>query len=176
MKIIILALPMMSACTLLQLEAELPKACITRSGVPVAGSLGRTSTAFSIALADLGAAKDLLQAGDELIFTHFAARPAAPPAAPSDALAFIDGAEISLGPVTPDATMPPLLAFACTGDCNNGEGSLDIAGTSHDNAIAYLRAPMTAVTVALSGKLPAQPWTLDVEVCLSGTLTRTLKP
>jgi hypothetical protein len=170
MKIIILAVPLLSACTLLQLEAEIPMACVTRNGVAVDGSPGRSAAAFSIALADLGAAKDLLQAGDELYFTHFQARPAPQ----SDALSFIDRAEISLGPAAPDATMPPLQVFACDGACGSGDGALDIVGDGHDNAIVYLRAPMATVTAALTGKLPAHAWTLDVEVCLAGRIPRTL--
>jgi hypothetical protein len=161
-----LLLPL-GGCPLLQIEAEMPEVCITRTGVTVPGSLGQVQTTVSVSLEDVDGL-DELKGGDELRFLSFSARPQSG----GDELAGLRSAAVALR--TGEASLPALPLFSCAGDCATAEGALTLAAATDENVAAHLNASGAAVEVELEGSLPPRDFKIDVSACLAGEISRSL--
>lgn len=162
-----LLLPL-GGCPLLQVEAEVPEVCVSRTGVTVPGSLGQVQTKVKVELADVGGL-DEIRGSDELHFISFSAHPQGS----SGELASIQSAKVTL--IAGAASgLPALQIFACSGDCLGADGSLTVKSSTDANIADYLGDPQVSVEVELQGSLPLRDFKVDVVACLSGALTRSL--
>jgi hypothetical protein len=159
-----LLLPL-GGCPLLQIEAEVPEVCISKTDITVPGSLGQLETHVEVRLADLEALDELEQ-GDELRFTSFSARPQGG----GGELSGIRAAKVTLT----GAGLPALVIFDCDGDCTADDSAMAPSLSAEDNIAAYLRAEDAAVEIELHGSLPLRDFKVDVNACLSGEVTRSL--
>jgi hypothetical protein len=159
-----LLLPL-GGCPLLQIEAEVPEVCISRTDVDVPGSLGQIETHVTVKLADIEAL-DEIKAGDELHFTSFSARPQGG----GRELSGIQSAKVTLR----GGGMSPLVIFDCDGDCAAADGSISLTLSAEDNIAAYLQADDAAVEIELHGTLPLRDFKVDVNACLSAEVSRSL--
>lgn len=161
-----LLLPL-GGCPLVQVEAEVPEVCITRTGVAVPGSLGQVATKVKVSLDGIEGL-DELQGGDELHFVSFRARPQSG----GQELAGLQSAQVTL--LTDDAALPAVLIFSCAGDCAAADGALAVTAVTDENVAPQLNAAGAAAELELHGQLPARDFPVDVTACLAGELNRSL--
>lgn len=159
-----------TGCSLLQVDVDIKEVCVHRRDIVIEARTGVPQVAFRVELDELGEVTNLLESSDELHFVRFQARPTSG----VRSLAFVDTVQVYLAAMVVEPSLPPLLVFACDGDCSGTGGTLALRARSDDNAVDYLRELPSVFEVQLGGQLPSQPCTLDVDVCLSGKLTRTL--
>lgn len=162
-----LLLPL-AGCPLLQVEADVPEVCVSRTDVTVPGSLAQLQTKVKVGLADVDGL-DEIKGSDELHFISFAAHP-------QDSgreLASIQSAKVTLS-ASKASGLPDLQIFACSGNCVSSDGSLAVESSTDANIADYLSDPEVSVEVELHGSLPLRDFKVDVDACLSGTLSRSL--
>lgn len=159
-----------TGCPLLDVEAELGEVCLTYRDVEVPG-VATGDVARSFVFDDLAEVHQLLALDPELRFVRAEVR------AVTGAESFaVDRATITIGSADPDAALPALPVYACDGDCPSDDGTLVIPAAAQTSALAYVAADAIAVDVALAGTLPAQPWRMDVAVCVEGSVAYRVEP
>lgn len=172
-------LPLVSGCPLVDIEIDVPEVCISASSIEIAGvgdlpdiegeivlerSIDITAQIHEMraSLADLGTAGTLrLRSLDVSI----APSPTAP-----ESLDFVRGLELVF--VTPNGTLPPLLAFDCD-DCPTTARTLDVAVRPLD-FLPYLDADVLHLDAAIRGDLPREPWSMSIDTCFRSTISREI--
>jgi hypothetical protein len=162
-----LLLPL-GGCPLLQVEAEVPEVCVSRTDVTVPGSLGQLQTKVRVDLSEIDGLSEI-QGSDELHFISFSAHPQ------DSGLEFasIQSAKVTLR-ASEASGLPDLQVFACSGNCITSEGSLTVKSSTDANIADYLGDAEVSVEIELHGSLPLRDFKVDVNACLSGALTRSL--
>lgn len=155
----------LGGCPLLQVEAEVPNVCISRTDVTVPGTLGQLETHVQVKLSDIEALDEIKQ-GDDLQFLSFSAHP-------QDGGKEFSGIQSAKVTLT-GGGLPALVLFECDGDCVAADGSLSLTLTSEDNIAEYLQADDAEAEIELHGTLPLRDFKVDVNACLSGEVTRSL--
>lgn len=158
----------LGGCPLLQIEADVPEVCVSRTGVEVPGALGQLQTTVSVQLSDIQGL-DELQAGDELHFISFAAHPQDG----GDEFRQVQSAKVTLK-ASAAAGLPPIEIFACDGDCADAAGSLAVKSSTDANIADYLSDGEATAEVELRGALPLRNFNVDITACLAGELKRSL--
>jgi hypothetical protein len=153
----------LSGCTILDAEIEIPQACMTFHDQEVPGMAdGHTFTKTFVA--------DDLQVVDGFIkvdgvITDARARLTLR-SGPSD-FTFLDGVTVTVNDST--GTLPPVMLVACLeGACMSMSGVTEIVAQVPENLLDYARGGAPRFTVTLTGNLPAQTWSTDIEVCVAG--------
>lgn len=162
-----LLLPL-GGCPLLQVEADVPEVCVSRTDVTVPGSLGQLQTKVKVDLTNVDGL-DEIKDSDELHFISFSAHPQGG----GSELASIQSAKVTLL-ASAASGLPALQIFSCEGDCTSADGSLTVRSSTDANIADYLGDPAVAVEVELRGSLPLRDFKIDVDACLSGTLSRSI--
>lgn len=96
--------------------------------------------------------------------------------ASADALAGIARASVDIASNDPGSKLPLALVYACDGDCVAPDASLDLPAQTVTDALAYLSSKSLAVDLSATGELPAHPWTMAVDVCMSGHAHYDVQP
>jgi hypothetical protein len=164
-------LVVLPACPLLDVQIDVGEVCMTYHDVRVDPTqLGVTSESF--VLDDLSALDDLLELDTNLELTRAEFR------ATSGVtnLDFINRAHVTIASGNPESALPTLAVVDCDGDCLADGTTLSVpAGVSHD-VTEYLRTGSLVVGFDVAGELPQQEWTMDVDVCMRGSVGYTLEP
>ncbi len=166
-------LALLPGCPLLEVEVEVPSACMTYANVEVAGAADDQATAVSESLVidDLSAFAPLTGPDSDVRFIRAAVRAIRG----VDDVGFVAGATLVLASGDPESELPALV-YACDGDCPSSSTELEIPVTPGDSALAYLRSQSLLLELELRGQMPADAWALDVEVCLSATTSYSFEP
>lgn len=162
-----LLLPL-GGCPLLQIEADVPEVCVSRTDVEVPGALGQLQTTVKVKLSDIQGL-DELKGGDELRFISFTAHPQDG----GKEFANIQSAKVTLT-ASKASGLPALEIFACSGDCTDSSGALSVKSSTDDNIADYLSDDEATAEVELHGSLPLRDFKVDINACLSGELMRSL--
>ncbi|HEY3807006.1 MAG TPA: hypothetical protein VGL61_30595 [Kofleriaceae bacterium] len=164
---LLLALP---ACPLVDAEADVQSACVAYQGVQVdampqvAGTLEKSFT-----VSDLEGLKTLADNGFELAFESADVYPTS---GITD-LGFVQAADVSITSGAANSMLPPF-DFTCE-NCGSAAAELDVAPVgSGADAKDYLESGSLIVTLDLTGMPPAVAWTMDIEVCVTGTASYEL--
>lgn len=162
MRSLVLLPLLLGGCPLIDVEADVPETCVTRTGVTVAANM--PAGAQSVTVDHLDGLADLAKQGFQLSLVRGELRATS---GITD-FSFVTRASISLASGNPDSTLPTLDAFACDG-CNAAGAIVDIAPTSDGDVAPYLETGSLVLDIDLSGTAPTVDWTMDVEVCASGS-------
>lgn len=162
-----LLLPL-GGCPLLQIEADVPEVCISRTDVAVPGTLGQLQTAVKVQLSDIQGLDELTE-DDELHFISFSAHPQGG----GQELAGIQSAKVVLT-ASEASGLPPILIFSCDGDCTDASGALTVKSSTDANIADYLSDGEATAEVELRGALPLRNFNVDITACLAGELKRSL--
>jgi hypothetical protein len=165
--VLLLALP---ACPLVDAEADVQSACVTYQGVQVdampqvSGTLEK-----SFAVSELDALKTLADDGFQLGFESADVRATS---GITD-LGFVQAADVSVTSGSADSTLPPF-DFTCT-NCGSATDELDVAPVgSGADAEDYMKSGSLIITLDLTGMPPDVAWTMDIDVCVTGTASYEL--
>jgi hypothetical protein len=151
----IASLILLTGCPLVRVSASFEEVRITRSDIHVDG-VTETSISRSFAIDDLSEIHELLDFDADLQFVRAELRPTS---GVTD-LTFIDTASIGF-----DGTQ----VYSCDGDCPN-------LSAIQSSAVDYLAADSIDVSLDVSGQLPTNAWTLDVDVYVKGHVAYEVNP
>jgi hypothetical protein len=162
-----------AGCPLLQIEAEVPEACLTYSDVEIDGSLAATSVDKSFTFDDLSEIHDRLAELDAgLAFTRAEVRVKDG----VDNLGFVQEFHASVASGDPASTLPTLVLFDCRGDCQATGASLAVDASTVENALEYLQSSSLVLDVKFVGEIPQTMFKLDIDVCVQGHAGYTFEP
>jgi hypothetical protein len=165
--IALLGLTALPACPLLDLQADVQSACVHYSDVavdPMPQVSATIETSFTVN--DLDSLKQLADDGFQLSF----ASGDVASATGISSFGFVKTATVDVASADPSSTLPTL-EFSCT-DCGGDATELDFAPAGSGSAIdakPYFDSGSLIVTVGLTGMPPAVAWSMDVDVCVTGT-------
>ncbi len=169
----LLGLALLPACPLLDLQADVQSACVHYSDVAVDPMPQVTATIEkSFTVNDLDSLKQLADDGFKLSF----ASGDVASATGISSFGFVKSADVAVASGDPNSTLPTL-EFTCT-DCGGDATELDFApvtaGSDSGSAAAvdakpYFDSGSLVVTLDLTGMPPAIAWSMDVDVCVTGT-------
>ena len=157
-----------TGCPLLEISAEVPEACLTYKDVQIEGAPAEAATAIhtSFTFDDLGGLKDLEQYDADLRFT----RGMITATHGVGDLAFIASAKLDIASGDPDSTLPTRTFYECAaGDCPAAGKSMELDVADQNNAVAYIDSGSLVVALDATGNMPTEAWTLDAELCVSGS-------
>jgi hypothetical protein len=157
------------ACPLLDVQADVQEVCLTYRGVTIPGVPIGGSISQSFNFDDLQGAKDLADANAVLTFTRAEVRATA--GVPS--FSFVKSAALSIASGDPNSTLPTLSVFDCQ-DCGNPTTTLDVNDATTTPVQDYVKSGSLVVTIDFTGTPPANDWTVDVDVCMSGSIDYTV--
>ena len=87
---------------------------------------------------------------------------------------FLDSAHVTVTSGDAASTLPALTVVDCSGEgCPTAGSEITLLSSEPGDALAYLRSGSVAVSLEVSGALPTQAWTIDVDVCVKGTIRFT---
>ena len=141
----------------ISIEAEIEESCVTRRDIHVDG-VATTSLTKTFLVDDLSDVHRLLEHDAEIELARADVRATSG----VTSLAFVDAAAIAIDNVG---------VYGCDGDCPTTGNALAIPPTSQQSAVELLAAEQIAITLEVTGALPADAWTVDVDVCVRGTLS-----
>jgi hypothetical protein len=167
----LLGLALLPACPLLDLQADVQSACVHYSDVAVDPMPQVTATIEkSFTVNDLDSLKQLADDGFQLSF----ASGDVASATGISGFGFVKSADVAVASGDPNSTLPTL-EFTCT-DCGGDSTELDFAPVGSDSGSAatvdakpYFDSGSLIVTIGLTGMPPSIAWSMDVDVCVTGT-------
>lgn len=161
-----------TGCPLLEVQAEVQEVCLTYRGVELPGAPDLDSIDQSVTFDDLGGVRDLVDLDAELRFVRAELRAASG----IDRIDFVQRARLSIASGDPSSPLPTLDVYHCDGDCLSEGNALAIPAEVQHDAIAYLASRSIVVDFELAGRLPAEPWTADIDVCFTGRINYAVEP
>jgi hypothetical protein len=165
---LLIAIPALSGCPLLELEAEVGEVCVTYANVSIEGVTG-DHLQHSVAAEDLAALQEFVEQDANLEFTRVALRS-------SSSLGFVSSARVSVASGDPESTLPTLQIVECDGDCVPDGTTIAIPAATQQSAIEYVKTGSLVLDLDLRGQLPAEAWTADIDVCMTGSFRYTVEP
>jgi hypothetical protein len=170
---LLLGLVVLPACPLLDVQAEVQEVCLTYRGVTIpgvpAGAGGTIDQSFNFD--DLQGAKALADANAHLTFTRAEVRATS---GVTD-LSFVKHADLSIASGDPNSTLPTLSIFDCD-DCSTSASALDTDNATTSPVEDYIKSGSLVVTIALTGAPPANDWSVDVDICMTGNVSYQVGP
>jgi hypothetical protein len=161
----------LTGCPLLSVEAEIPEACLTYTDVEVVGVPAGVPFTYTKTLEEIPLADGFVSL--DAVVTDARASLRAKSGIAN--FAFVDGLVVTIA--SADPSLPPFDLVACQGgSCASATGTTTIAAQTPENLIDYMTAGPAAVTITLTGTLPTEAWTTDIEICLGGKARLTLEP
>nr|HEX4312532.1 hypothetical protein [Kofleriaceae bacterium] len=160
---VLLSLLAVSGCAVV----DVGETCMTYSDIQVpAMPTGATSLATSFSLDDLGPFSSLAGDGFTLSFTRAEVRTTSG----IDNFGFVRDATVKVASNNPQSTLPTVEVLGCD-DCTIGSDTaeLEVAGASTIAAAPYVESGSLAVTLGFVGSAPSVAWTMDADVCMTGS-------
>lgn len=169
MKLLACAVLLSSAgCPLLDVQAEVSEVCVTYANVEIEGVTG-DRVQHSFTADDLGALQTFVEQDAELAFTRVAIHA-------HDGFARVDAAHVSVASGNPDSTLPTMSIVECDGDCLPDGSTLELPADAQQSALEYVKTGSLVVDLDLRGQLPADAWSADIDVCMTGRFRYTVEP
>jgi len=160
---------LLSGCPWFEVEIEIGEVCMTYADVRVEGVPGSTTgatTGQTFTLDDLSPIHDLLELDASLQFVRAELRATSGIAD----FGFVDAAHVTIASGDPESTVPTLAILDCDGDCLANGTTLEVPAAFQHEAVEYVQSESVVVGVDVVGVLPAESWTMDVDVCLRGKI------
>ncbi|HEX4454132.1 MAG TPA: hypothetical protein VH143_24885 [Kofleriaceae bacterium] len=162
-------LALLPACPLLDLQADVQSACVSYSDVavdPMPQVTGTIEKSFTVN--DLDSLKQLADDGFQLSF----ASGDVTSATGISSFGFVKSADVAVASGDPNSTLPTL-EFSCS-DCGGDTTELDFTPVTTGSAATvdakpYFDSGSLIVTIGLTGMPPSVAWSMDVDVCVTGT-------
>jgi hypothetical protein len=153
------------ACTVASAQVDVTDLCVPYDGVNIAGvASGTTFVDHDWTFTKLGVLPELVQSVSDLQFVRIEAQATS---GVSD-LGFVQAAHVTVGSGNPDAMLPTVDAYDCSGNCVPDGSTLDVPSMLQTSAIAYIESGSVQVDLEVDGTLPVQAWTMDVQLCFRG--------
>jgi hypothetical protein len=166
---LVVGLLVLPACPLLDVRADVQQACVTYQNVsvdPMPQVTGTLEKSFTVS--DLSALKNLTDDGFQLGFASGDVRAVS---GISD-FGFVQAADVLVASGSAASTLPTY-DFGCT-NCGSAASEVEFAPQGSGDAQAYVETGSLIVTLELTGTPPAVGWTMDVDVCMTGTASYEL--
>jgi hypothetical protein len=171
MKLLPLAsLFLLTGCPFLEIEAEVAEVCVTYNHVTIEG-VAVDSVQTSFVADDLGQLSALVEQDAELAFVRAEIR-----AVDRDDVGFVSAAKVAIASGNPDSALPTLPIIECDGDCLPDGPTLAIPADVQHSAVDYVKSGSLVVDLELRGALPAEAWTADVDICMTGRVGYAVEP
>jgi hypothetical protein len=169
---LVAALATLPACPLLDVQVTVPEVCVTYKDVHVDGMPGGETMIEKMFTVDhLDQAKALADQGATVQFVHAQIRATSG----ISSFDFVRQAKLTVASADEASTLPAVEVYDCE-DCATSGSVLDVDATSQVDPNPYLASGSLLVTIDLAGQAPADAWTMDVDICMSGTIDRTYSP
>jgi len=157
-------------CTFVEVDADIQSLCSTRHDLDVRGAppglriVGEVDLATDVELesSELEALRDL---DADVRFAHVRLRPTSGVAN----LDFIQRARVTLASGDPDSILPTVTVVDCAGDCPRDGIDLLFPSDADANALDYASSGTLVIGTTIGGELPTVDWTMDIEICTTGT-------
>ncbi len=159
-------------CALFDLETDVGEVCVTYPNLAVDVPAASATFTESFAVDDLGAVKDVAKLDASVKFVRASVRPTSG----IDSLAFVSAAHVAVSSGDPASTLPKLDVYSCDGDCVQPDGALELPAPADADALAYVKSGSLLVDLSVTGSTPAQHFTVDVDVCMSGKVSYSYSP
>jgi hypothetical protein len=161
-------LAMLPGCPLVDVEADVPEVCLTYPNLQVQ-TPAQSSASESFVFDDLSAVHDVIKEDASLEFVRAEMRVTSG----LDSLAFVDSVSVAVSSNDPGTTLPKLTMYECDGDCADGK-TIKLTAGGAKNVIAYLKANSLKIDLDFHGEIPAASWTMDIDVCLKGSASKSV--
>jgi hypothetical protein len=157
-----------TGCPLVEVEAEVPEACMVQHDIQVEGvspdMANHISSTFTF---DDLSGFDKLKDYDPSM--HFTSATITATNGVAD-LAFISDAKVDVASGDPDSSLPTKTFYQCVGgDCPTDGKAMDIPVTATDDIAAYINTGSLAIALDADGHMPTQAWTMDATLCVDGS-------
>lgn len=161
------------ACHLAEVDATVEETCATYHGLEIEGvPLGVQGTAIAAHHEFTIDGLDVFGALADDGFTLQVTRAEARAMTGITSWDFVQDAHVTVASADPSSTLPTIDVLSCDA-CGTETKTFDIAVPTNVDAAKYVETGSIIVDLALSGKPPAEAWSMDVDVCMSGALTLT---
>lgn len=161
--------PLLAGCPLLEIETSIEEVCVTYRDIEIEGVMG-DQVQHSFSTGELGELQRFAEQDAEMVFTRVAIR------AHTASFAAIERARVAVASGDPESTLPTLPIVECDGDCLSDGRTLAIPAETQHSAVAYVATGALVLDLDLRGELPAEAWTADVDVCMSGRFRYAVEP
>ena len=161
-----------AGCPLLDVEAEVPEVCLTYPDFEVDGALASSSVDESFVFDDLSRLHELADLDAGIAFTRAEVRVKNG----VDSLAFVQEFRASVASGDPGSTLPTLVLFDCSGDCDSAGASLRVPASFVEDALDYVKSDSLVLDLKFVGEIPRTRFKLDVDVCMKGHVGYTVDP
>jgi len=168
----VLGLTMLPGCPLLDAEVEVHEVCMTYPDVQVDGVATGTTLQSSFTFNDLSRLHTLVDLDANLQFVRGEVRAKS---GITD-FSFVHAAHVTIASGDPSSTLPTLDLFDCSGNCVANGQALELPAAVQQEAVEYVRGDSVIVGLDFDGQLPAQAWSMDVDVCLNGHVAYSVTP
>jgi len=160
------------ACTLVDVQAEVQQTCMTYPGMQIeAAPPGVTHLSTNVTIDQLDAFHGLADQG----FTLDLESGQVAAASGVSSFSFIQHASVSLASGDPDSTLPSLAAFGCEA-CDGAGDTLVLPKITAADVAPYVKSGSLVVSVDFGGQAPQMPWSIDITVCTTDTISYSLAP
>ncbi|MCE9574241.1 MAG: hypothetical protein K8W52_13925 [Deltaproteobacteria bacterium] len=157
-------------CPLLEVQVETKEVCLQYQGVEVPASDGSGGAHVEFVFEDFASLQGLAQLDGDVKFVRADLHATS---GVTD-FGFLTSARGTVGSDDPAAGLPTQTVVDCSGEgCVRDGATLSVDAVADVDALAYLRSNSIAITLDVQGTLPTTPWTMDVSVCVSGTVKYT---
>ena len=165
-------LAFVSACELVDVQAEVQQTCMTYPGVHIeAAPPGVKQLSTTITIDQLDAFHSLAEQG----FTLDLASGDVHAASGISSFAFVDRAHVTIASGDPSTTLPSIDAFDCK-TCDGSGATLALPRTATADLVPYIKTGSLVVSLDFSGDAPPTAWSIDVSVCTTGTASYSFAP
>lgn len=147
-------------------EVEVESVCVTRAGIEIGPTNGHSATT-SFTIDDFGTIGELAAKNGEMYFTQIVIRP------DQGTIGSISTAQATVSSGDPNSSLPTL-EMMCSGDCIDADGNIPMPAGLDRDAASYVSSGTIIIELAVTGELPAEPWTVTVDVCVAGRFGASL--
>ena len=171
----IVAIVALPGCPVVDIEADVQQVCVTSTDLSVAAATTpspTTAVAETISVDQLGLLHSL--ASDHFTLELVSAKTLATSGIAD--FAFVTSASVSIASGAPSSTLPTLDAFSCDA-CTKSGASVEVeptAAVAATNIAPYLATGSLVITVEMLGSAPEVAWSMDVDVCMTGSASYKL--
>ncbi|HEY3808165.1 MAG TPA: hypothetical protein VGL61_36550 [Kofleriaceae bacterium] len=165
--LLVLSIPL-AACTVAKAQVDATDMCISYSDVAIKGvAAGTTTLDHVFNYNKLALIQAFAKSVSNLQFISITAHATSG----ITSFDFVEAAHVTVASGDPTSLLPTIDVYDCDGDCVPDGSSLTVPSTFQSSAIDYIDTGSIVADLEISGALPVDGWTMDVDFCFSGDLT-----
>jgi hypothetical protein len=167
--IAVASLVLLPACPLIEVEVDVQEVCFTYQDLKI-DAQGETDVNKSFVFDDLHGVQQLTDVEADIEFLHVKLRAKS---GITD-FSFIDAAHVTIASGAPGSTLPVIDVVDCgNGSCPTSGAEVTLTSDAKASALDYIRSGSILVDVDVSGHMPDHSFSVDVDVCVKGTVKVT---